>query len=188
MGLSMAVLSGIYEKIGVGMTMARSWSDPPMQILYALAGGLIVTGFGEYYIATRVGVAYMALPPLAMYLYYQFVFLNTPPADTEKYLEFKARAPPLSGARPQAPSMLRAALLPAPPATRGTSPRPRRGTLPPQPGAVRPSARRGHTGTAGIARWSPPPWAPEPLPLLQPAPTAMRTRHRSSCSPGSARP
>ena len=97
MGLSLAVLSGIYEKIGVGMTMARNWDDPPMQILYALAGGLIATIFGEYYIATRVGLAYMAVPPVLMWLYYTFVFMNTPAADTEKYLEFKVRAPAAGG-------------------------------------------------------------------------------------------
>lgn len=90
MGLiSLAALNGIYEKIGVGMTMARTWDDPPMQILYFLAGGLIFGISGEYYIFKTLGAPYMALPLVACWLYYNLIFMATPAADTEKYLEFK---------------------------------------------------------------------------------------------------
>ena len=77
------------EKIGVGMAMSRNWYDPPMQILLTLAGGAVVLIIGEYYIATRLGAAYMMLPLIVCYLYYHFVAMSTPPADTKKYLEFK---------------------------------------------------------------------------------------------------
>jgi len=83
------ILHGIMEKIGVGMAMSRNWDDPPMQILLTLAGGAVVLIIGEYYIATRLGAAYMMLPLIVCYLYYHFVAMSTPPADTKKYLEFK---------------------------------------------------------------------------------------------------
>merc|ERR1719453_2175387 len=43
----------------------------------------------EYLICTQVGPAYMVLPILLCYLYYELVWLATPPADTEAYLIFK---------------------------------------------------------------------------------------------------
>ena len=77
------------EKIGVGMAMSRNWDDPPMQILLTLAGGAAVLIIGEYYIATRLGAAYIMLPLIVCYHYYHFVAMATPLADTKKYLEFK---------------------------------------------------------------------------------------------------
>ena len=85
----MQSFNGISEKIGVGMTMSRRNTDPPMQILTALAGGAVAIIVGEYYIFTRVGLPYMVLPFIVCFAYYQIVFLATPPADTEKYLTFK---------------------------------------------------------------------------------------------------
>merc|ERR1719478_279892 len=41
-------------------------------------------------IATKLGYAYTLIPFAVCYLYYQFVVLATPPADTTKYLEFKS--------------------------------------------------------------------------------------------------
>jgi len=82
-------INGITEKIGVGLTMSRRWTDPPIQIMVALAGGIPALIAGEYMIATKLGVAYTVLPFIAMYLFYQFIFLSTPPADTEAYLIFK---------------------------------------------------------------------------------------------------
>ena len=84
-------INGITEKIGVGLTMSRRWTDPPIQIMVALAGGIPALIAGEYMIATKLGVAYTVLPFIAMYLFYQFIFLSTPPADTEAYLIFKVR-------------------------------------------------------------------------------------------------
>jgi len=88
----MQSFNGISEKIGVGMTMSRRNTDPPMQILTALAGGAVAIIVGEYYIFTRVGLPYMVLPFIVCFAYYQIVFLATPPADTEKYLTFKDNA------------------------------------------------------------------------------------------------
>ena len=85
---SLAQINGIYEKIGVGMTMSRRITDPPMQILIALAGGIPALLVGEYLIATRVGLAYTVLPFIAMYAYYQLIWLSTrtsaDPAAREK--------------------------------------------------------------------------------------------------------
>jgi len=82
-------INGITEKIGVGLTMSRRWTDPPIQIMVALAGGIPAFAVGEYMIATRVGPAYMVLPILVLYIFYRVVWLSTPPAETEKYLIFK---------------------------------------------------------------------------------------------------
>ena len=87
--LSLSALNGIFEKIGVGLTMSRRITDPPIQIMVALAGGIPFMIYMEYLICTEVGPAYMVLPILLCYLYYQAVVLNTPPADTEAYLIFK---------------------------------------------------------------------------------------------------
>lgn len=85
-------INGITEKIGVGMTMSRNWTDPPMQILVALAGGIPALLIGEYMIATKVGLAYTVIPMIVLLLFYEFVLLSTAPADTEKYLTFKDNA------------------------------------------------------------------------------------------------
>jgi len=85
-------INGITEKIGVGLTMSRRLTDPPIQIMVFLAGGLVALGVGEYYIATRLGMAYTVLPFVVLYFYYQFIWLSTPKAETEKYLTFKDAA------------------------------------------------------------------------------------------------
>jgi len=82
-------INGITEKIGVGLTMSRRLSDPPIQIMVGLAGGIPALLFGEYMIATRVGLAYTVLPLILLAIFYEFVWLSTPPAETEKYLTFK---------------------------------------------------------------------------------------------------
>ena len=69
--------------------MSRRVTDPPIQIMIALAGGIPLFIFGEYKIATTVGIAYTVLPLLLCFVYYHLVVLSTPPADTEKYLTFK---------------------------------------------------------------------------------------------------
>ena len=53
-------------------------------------------------IAVGMYVSIFAVPLVwvAVYLYYQQIFLATPPADTEKYLEFKACRPPHTCAPP----------------------------------------------------------------------------------------
>jgi len=89
MGSLMGSIEGVREKIGVGLTMSRNMNDPPMQIIISLAAGAVVLLVGEYYIATRVGAMYMALPLLACFAYYQLVMMKTEPAETTKYLEFK---------------------------------------------------------------------------------------------------
>ena len=93
-------INGITEKIGVGLTMSRRMTDPPVQIMIGLLGVLFSLGYGEYKIYHDVGPAYCALPLVVLYIYYQISWLSTPPADTEKYLEFKACRPPHTCAPP----------------------------------------------------------------------------------------
>jgi len=88
----MSIIGGIMEKIGVGLTMSRNWTDPPIQIMVALAGGIPALLIGEYMIATKVGLAYMVIPLIVLAAFYEFVFLATPPADTEAHLIFKNTA------------------------------------------------------------------------------------------------
>lgn len=85
-------INGITEKIGCGSTMSRRWTDPPIQIIISLAGGIPSLAIGEYYIATRLGLAYTVIPLIVLYAFYELVFLATPPADTEKHLIFKDNA------------------------------------------------------------------------------------------------
>jgi len=85
-------INGATEKIGCGSTMSRRYTDPPMQIMFTLIAGIPALIYGEYMIATKVGLAYAVLPLLIMYIFYEFVFLSTPPADTEAYLIFKDNA------------------------------------------------------------------------------------------------
>ena len=54
--LSLSALNGIFEKIGVGLTMSRRLTDPPIQIMVALAGGIPFMIYMEYLICTEVGV------------------------------------------------------------------------------------------------------------------------------------
>jgi len=82
-------INGITEKIGVGLTMSRRLTDPPIQIMITLAAGIPTLIYGEYLIATQLGPAYMVIPLLVMYVYYELVVLATPAAETTKYLEFK---------------------------------------------------------------------------------------------------
>lgn len=87
----LVAFSGVKEKVLVGIFMANKWSDPPCVIMFSLIGGI------PLYIATNIaiglycGIIYVPLLTLAIYLYYQFIHLNTPPADTTKYVEFKVR-------------------------------------------------------------------------------------------------
>ena len=67
-------INGITEKIGVGLTMSRRLSDPPIQIMVGLAGGIPALLFGEYMIATRVGLAYTVLPLILLAIFYEFVW------------------------------------------------------------------------------------------------------------------
>jgi len=82
-------INGITEKIGVGLTMSRRFTDPPIQIMVSLAGGIPAFIIGEYMIAKYVGLAYTVLPMIILAIFYELVWLNTPPADTEAYLTFK---------------------------------------------------------------------------------------------------
>jgi len=87
-----AALAAIYEKIGCGLAMANRWSDPPSQIILFTA--LVVPGVAVAHVLVAMYVSIFAAPlvSLACFLYYHYVFLITPPADTEKYLEFKDEA------------------------------------------------------------------------------------------------
>merc|ERR1719201_1847651 len=87
-----SIFLGISEKIGCGLAMANKWSDPPCQIIMFFALGC--PALLALMIAVGMYVSIFAVPLVwvAVYLYYQQIFLATPPADTEKYLEFKDMA------------------------------------------------------------------------------------------------
>merc|ERR1719478_1729663 len=57
--------------------------------MVSLAGGIPALIIGEYMIAKYVGLAYTVLPMIILAIFYELVWLNTPPADTEAYLTFK---------------------------------------------------------------------------------------------------
>ena len=87
---------GISEKIGCGLAMANKWSDPPVQIIMSFAFGVPALIAAMVMVAVYWSIFAVPLVWVAIYAYYQFVFLATPPADCEKYITFKARHPNLS--------------------------------------------------------------------------------------------
>jgi len=82
-------MSGVVEKVVVGLKMANSWSDPPCVIMISLIGGLPAWIIAQVMIAKYAGLVYVPLLTLAIYLYYDFVHLNTPPAKTTDFITFK---------------------------------------------------------------------------------------------------
>ena len=84
---------GISEKIGCGLAMANKWSDPPVQIIMSFAFGVPALIAAMVMVAVYWSIFAVPLVWVAIYAYYQLVFLATPPADCEKYITFKARHP-----------------------------------------------------------------------------------------------
>ena len=99
---------GISEKIGCGLAMANKWSDPPVQIMMSFAFG--VPGIIAAMVMVAVYLSIFAVPLVwvALFAYYQYVFIATPPADCEKYITFKARHPNLLRKAPTATGWTRA--------------------------------------------------------------------------------
>jgi len=85
----MSGIQGVKEKIMVGFTMANKWTDPTIVIIVSLAGGVPAWIAANVYIAMNFGILYAPLLTLAIYVYYEFVHLNTPPGEPTKYIEFK---------------------------------------------------------------------------------------------------
>lgn len=81
--------SGVKEKVLVGIYMANKWTDPPCVIMFSLIGGIPLYVTCNIMIGMHFGPLYTPLLTVFIYLYYQFIHLNTPPADTTKYVEFK---------------------------------------------------------------------------------------------------
>eukprot|EP00316_Scyphosphaera_apsteinii_P015578 CAMPEP_0119298766 /NCGR_PEP_ID=MMETSP1333-20130426/920_1 /TAXON_ID=418940 /ORGANISM="Scyphosphaera apsteinii, Strain RCC1455" /LENGTH=394 /DNA_ID=CAMNT_0007299959 /DNA_START=110 /DNA_END=1291 /DNA_ORIENTATION=- len=69
--------------------MANKWTDPPIQIILSIAIGFPAFVLAHIFVAYTFGVLYTTIIPLSAYAYYQYVFLSTPPADTEAFLSFK---------------------------------------------------------------------------------------------------
>ena len=111
---------GISEKIGCGLAMANKWSDPPVQIMMSFAFG--VPGIIAAMVMVAVYLSIFAVPLVwvALFAYYQYVFIATPPADCEKYITFKARHPNLLRKAPTATGWTRA----KPPLLAHTTPTP----------------------------------------------------------------
>ena len=86
------------EKIGCGMAMANTWTDPPMVLLYAFVAffaSWVVLPALSYVCFVAYGPYGLAAGPAVigvLYLYYQFVWLNTPAADCEEHLIFTDEA------------------------------------------------------------------------------------------------
>jgi len=89
---ALVACSGVKEKVLVGIYMANKWSDPPCVIMFSLIGGIPLFIASNVAVGLYCGVLYVPLVTLAIYAYYQLVHLNTPPAQTTKYLEFKDQA------------------------------------------------------------------------------------------------
>ena len=78
----------------VGLKMANSWTDPPCVIMISLIGGLPAWIISQVMIAKYFGIVYVPLLTLAIYLYYDYVHLNTPAAETTNFITFKVCAHP----------------------------------------------------------------------------------------------
>ena len=89
---ALVAFSGVKEKVLVGIYMANKWTDPPCVIMFSLIGGIPLYIATNIAIGMHLGVAYVPLLTLAIVVYYQYVHLNTPPAETTKYVEFKVCA------------------------------------------------------------------------------------------------
>ena len=85
---------GISEKIGCGLAMANKWTDPPVQIMMSFFIGVPAVVAAMVMVAVHVSIYAVPLVWVALFAYYQLVFLATPPADCEKYITFKARLAP----------------------------------------------------------------------------------------------
>ena len=83
---------GISEKIGCGLAMANKWTDPPVQIMMSFFIGVPAVLAAMVMVAVHFSIYAVPLVWVALFAYYQLVFLATPPADCEKYITFKARA------------------------------------------------------------------------------------------------
>lgn len=73
----------------VGLKMANSWTDPTCVIMITLIGGLPAWIIAQVMVAKYFGLLYVPLITLAIYLYYNWIHLNTPPANTTDFIEFK---------------------------------------------------------------------------------------------------
>jgi hypothetical protein len=82
----------VLEKIYVGLTMANKWTDPTSLLIIGLAGGIPALLVAEIAIGIQFGLAYMAVIPLVLTLWYKLVHLRTAAADTEAFLIFKVCA------------------------------------------------------------------------------------------------
>ena len=87
------ILPGVGEKIFVGWQMANKWSDPPIVIMVSLIGGIPAYVFLNIAIGYYFGIMYTPALTIAIVAYYQLIHLNTPPADTTKWVEFKVVHP-----------------------------------------------------------------------------------------------
>ena len=61
-----------------------------MRLLFSVVVGVPGTVFCLYKLAAYLGLIYVPMALVAMYAYYDMVFLATPAADCEKFLEFKS--------------------------------------------------------------------------------------------------
>lgn len=82
----------VLEKIAVGITMANKWTDPTALLITFVGGGLIATPITLAYLAYYYGILAAIAPPAILTVLYKTLYLNTAPADTKAFLEFKDKA------------------------------------------------------------------------------------------------
>ena len=92
---------GISEKIGCGLAMANKWTDPPVQIMMSFFIGVPAVVAAMVMVAVHVSIYAVPLVWVALFAYYQLVFLATPPADCESCR--KRRMSPISSAQASGP-------------------------------------------------------------------------------------
>lgn len=79
------------EKLAVGWQMSTRWSDPPILLMLMLPA-IVAELYGIYYFLRYGPILCIPLLAAAQVCFYKFVYMQTEPADTEKYIEFKDEA------------------------------------------------------------------------------------------------
>lgn len=86
--LGLCSQGGAREKIQVGLSMANSWTDSTAVLILAIPLGIGAQPLLVFTLSRAVGVWAVAALYAAAYAYYELAYLNTPPADTARFLAF----------------------------------------------------------------------------------------------------
>jgi len=86
--LGLCSQGGAGEKIKVGLSMANKWTDSTAVLIVAIPVSIALQPVLVYLLARTVGLWAVGAMYAALYAYYDFAYLNTPPADTARFLTF----------------------------------------------------------------------------------------------------